>query len=436
MAIIVGGAAAEMLTGDPVLVPEDDIIFGNGGFDFIDGLAGDDFLFGGIGDDTIFGGVGDDWVEGGAGADRMDGFPGIDTLSYAQSPGGVMASLFAGTGAGFDAAGDVFVGFENLVGSGFPDELIGDDFANEIVGGAGDDSIRALDGDDTVEGGAGADRMDGGAGIDTLVYRTSPAGVAVNLAGFGAGGDAAGDVFGGFENLIGSSFDDDLTGDAGANLIEGGVGDDTITALGGDDTVEGGAGADDMLGGPGIDLLSYAGASSSVVVSLGLGMGALGDAAGDMFGGFENLLGSAFDDTLEGSPLDNEILGGSGRDSLIGFLGDDTLVGGAGRDTLAGAGGDDVFLYRSIDDSPANGRDRINGFTQGDDLIDLAAIDAVLPLTFLGHNAAFSGAAGDLRTRDNGTDTFVEIDTDGDLAAEFAIQVVGVVVFVAADFIL
>ena len=42
------------------------------------------------------------------------------------------------------------------------------------------------------------------------------------LTGAAAFGDAAGDVFTNFENVTGSSFGDNLTGDAGVNVLTGG----------------------------------------------------------------------------------------------------------------------------------------------------------------------------------------------------------------------
>jgi len=46
------------------------------------------------------------------------------------------------------------------------------------------------------------------------------------------------------ENLIGTAYDDQLTGDSGVNIIKGGAGDDIITGGGADDQLEGNAGKD------------------------------------------------------------------------------------------------------------------------------------------------------------------------------------------------
>ena len=87
-----------------------------------------------------------------------------------------------------------------------------------LVGGAGNDVI---------EGGAGADTLDGGRGSDTLVYANSPEAVVVNLAtGAGAQGDAEGDTYAAVENVVGTRYADRLTGDAGANQLDGGRGAD------------------------------------------------------------------------------------------------------------------------------------------------------------------------------------------------------------------
>ncbi|PBB85183.1 Ig-like domain-containing protein, partial [Mesorhizobium sp. WSM3876] len=56
-------------------------------------------------------------------------------------------------------------------------------------------------------------------------------------------------------NIIGSAFNDTITGDVSANVLYGGAGADTINGNGGNDTLVGGAGNDIMNGGAGNDLL-------------------------------------------------------------------------------------------------------------------------------------------------------------------------------------
>ena len=76
-----------------------DALVGNDGNNRLDGLTGDDFLDGRDGDDMMFGGSGNDTLKGGGGADWLDGNEGIDTVSYYESPEGVIALLgFEGSG--------------------------------------------------------------------------------------------------------------------------------------------------------------------------------------------------------------------------------------------------------------------------------------------------------------------------------------------------
>ena len=122
---------------------------------------------------------------------------------------------------GGDAAGDTFIGIENIWGSSFNDTLLGNDGANYIVGDKGNDILV---------GGQGADTLDGGDGTDWAYYAQSASAVNVNLAtGLTSGGDAAGDLFIGIENIWGSAWADTLIGDANGNLLLGGGGNDVLT---------------------------------------------------------------------------------------------------------------------------------------------------------------------------------------------------------------
>ena len=262
------------------------------------------------------GGAGNDTLNGGAGADTLIGGAGSDAADYSASSTGVTVYLDGTIGSGGDATGDVLYNVENILGSGLADTLYGDGNANVLDGGAGND---------TLVGGAGADTLTGGSGIDTADYSASAAGVTVHLDGTaGAGGDAAGDVLSGIENLTGSSHADMLYGDGNANLLNGG---------GGDDTLIGGAGADTLVGGGGNDVADYSASASAVTVHLDGTVGSGGDAAGDVLSGISGIIGSSFNDTLHGDAFANLLNGGAGDDTLIGGAGADTLVGGGGTDT-------------------------------------------------------------------------------------------------------
>jgi Ca2+-binding RTX toxin-like protein len=227
---------------------DNNILFGGGGADFLQGRAGDDNLIG-AGDNDI--------LDGGAGGDILNGGAGIDTADYRSATGGVTADLTDPLNNTGDAAGDTYVGIENIQGSNFDDTLTGDAVANTLLGNDGNDVLNGMDGDDTLtgligndilDGGAGADMLLGGAGLNTASYGSAAAGVRADLAAAGTNtGDAAGDSYNQIQNLVGSSFDDFLGGTAAANFLEGGDGNDTLWGRGGGDTSTGGAGDDQFF---------------------------------------------------------------------------------------------------------------------------------------------------------------------------------------------
>lgn len=207
------------------------------------------------GNEGLSGGEGDDVLEGKGGDDTLDGGPGIDAASYASAAAGVTVSL-ALIGAQDTGEGhDTLIAIENLVGSAHADVLIGDGDANNLrggdsqdwlqggagadilLGGEGHDSVWGGGGDDLLNGGNGDDTLDGGAGIDTVTYARADARVEVDLsiledqATRGGGTDTLISI----ENLVGSSYDDVLTGAAGANALAGGIGADVLTGGGGAD---------------------------------------------------------------------------------------------------------------------------------------------------------------------------------------------------------
>ncbi len=68
-----------------------------------------------------------------------------------------------------------------------------------------------------------------------------------------------------------------------------------------------------------------------------------GDAQGDAISGFENLTGSALNDTLNGDNGANVLIGGGGNDFLFAVNGNDLVQGGDGNDTLYGGFGADTL---------------------------------------------------------------------------------------------
>lgn len=319
---------------------------GNGSANRIAGSNGDDLLEGLGGDDELSGGAGDDLLVGGRGADVLIGGAGSNTASYAGSAGAVRINLALNLVRGGDAAGDVLTDIQNLIGTDGDDRLTGDSGANVLAGGAGLDLLIGGGGDDTLIGGAGADVLAGGAGRNTLSYAGSAEAVIVDLgAGTASGGDATGDVFTDMQSAAGGFAADTLTGDARANRLFGDAGDDLLDGGAGDDVIEGGAGADTLFGGLGTDALSYAGSTVAVTVDLAAGTASGGDAEGDAYTGFEDVIGSALADRLIGDAGRNTIDGGDGHDFIRGGGGNDVIRGGAGGDFLDGGSGRDTLSY-------------------------------------------------------------------------------------------
>src|SRR5262245_12042493 len=178
------------------------------------------------------------------------------------------AVSFEGTAASDQYGGTIF------------DDALNGQAGNDLLFAApGNDTLYGGDGDDLLDGGTGADNLHGGTGSDTASYANAVSGVTVSLAaGAGTGGEAAGDILAEIENVIGSSFDDVLTGAAGANMLSGGAGADALNGLDGDDELAGGDGGDSLDGGAGSDTASYAASTAAVIVSLETGAGARGAA--------------------------------------------------------------------------------------------------------------------------------------------------------------
>ncbi|MEI6160206.1 MAG: hypothetical protein WCP77_10255 [Roseococcus sp.] len=444
------------------IIRDDDAILGTTGndtlqgttnADLIRGLAGHDSIRGGEGNDILEGNEGNDTLNGGLGADTLNGGDGTDIAEYSNAAARVVVNLATGGTQG-DATGDRYSSIETVLGSAFDDSITGDDQANLLMGDTGNDTLIGGAGDDTLVGGAGGDSMVGGEGRDLVTFLSNLAMVAVDLNGVGSQGEAIGDSYSGIEDVIGTGGGDTILGSALANLLEGRAGNDSLagregndTLLAGDgnDTVLGGAGDDSLAGGDGVDLLSYADAGGGVSVSLALlAAQATGGAGLDVISGFENLTGSAFDDSLTGDGGANYLSGGAGRDTLVGGLGNDTLEGGAGGDVLTGGAGVDRFIFGSLADSTPrlSGRDVITDFSRADgEKIDLRLIDANLDLagdqafTFI--TGDFTGVAGELSVASFTGSHRVRMDIDGDGVEDMAITVnTPVLKLVATDFFL
>ena len=157
---------------------------------------------------------------------------------------------------GVENDGNIHLFFEDwcarwiYLGYGGDDYAQGGYYSDLMLGGDGDDTLDGIYGDNTLDGGAGADLLLGEGGQDSAQYAGSPAGVIVDLQTPAANtGEAAGDTFFSIENLIGSSHNDALRGDAAGNTLYGQDGVDILMGRAGADWLSGGEDKDILLGG-------------------------------------------------------------------------------------------------------------------------------------------------------------------------------------------
>jgi len=256
--------------------------------------AGDDALVGSAGADTVHGGTGKDTITGGAGKDRLYG-----------------------------DAGD--------------DKLGGND---TLRGGSGKDRLYGGTGDDVLHGGTGGDLLDGGSGKDTASYEGATRKVVASLKSSSKNtGDAKGDTYKSIENLTGSKYGDQLTGNDKANGLQDGAGNDKLFGLGDNDRLSGGKGNDVLTGGKGADtLVGGTGKDTFVFKALSDSMKATGrDTIAD-FSRREK-------DRIDLSDID--AIAGTKKNDGFDFIGKEAFSKTAGELRFAKSQGD-TFIYGDV----------------------------------------------------------------------------------------
>ncbi|NEQ69760.1 MAG: calcium-binding protein [Symploca sp. SIO2D2] len=324
---------------DDTLIGDDgnNVLFGNGGTDYLDGGEGFDSvsftlekfainadlsqnratyiddagvevvetllniesLIGSAFDDRLIGDDGNNWLRGNGGVDYFDGGDGVDLVNFFNEKFGITADLSQERATYTNDAGveivETLINIENLVGTALDDILIGDD------------------GNNWFRGNTGQDYFDGGAGVDTVGFDFEPFAITANLSQERATyiNDAGVEVVEtliNIERLIGTAFNDTLIGDEGDNLLRGEAGDDFLD------------------GGDGIDSVSFLGSKAGVIADLNQGTAtSVNQTEVDTLVNIELLTGSNFDDQL---------IGDAGNNTLGGLLGNDLLTGGAGADNF------------------------------------------------------------------------------------------------------
>ncbi len=373
---LTGGSVADLIdggVGGPVVggvLQANDTINGSSGSDTLTGGDGNDNISGGSGNDVVDAGTGNDTVSGGSGNDNITAGPGNDNVDGGTGNDTITAgdgddTVVGGTGNDSILGG---AGNDSLNGDDGNDTILGGDGNDTVTGGAGADQLFGENGNDIVNADTSDTAFNGGAGTDTMnlsgtgdlgpvidhqndgfeIYNLNPAANVVfapstadfsapqpNYSGIGLnvgdtlsfqnapGPGPTGQTidmnslpFGlgasGIVSVIGSNYNDFITGTPGNDKIDGGAGDDVLMGGAGNDTMSGGAGNDIVLGEAGNDVLS----------------------------------------------------GGAGNDFVAGGVGDDSLViewaGGAlnANDTFLGQDGFDTFVFQGVPDAdgiPGNG---------------------------------------------------------------------------------
>ncbi|TAL28586.1 MAG: calcium-binding protein [Alphaproteobacteria bacterium] len=286
---------------------------GNTGANVITGNGAANILSdGGVGSaDTLIGGAGNDTYIVYNTGDLITEASGTDTVQFFGSNG---QTYTLGTGV------------ENLT-------LMGVTNSNG-TGGSGNNILIGNTGNNTLDGGLGNDVMKGGAGNDTYLANVT-ADIVSELNGQGTdsvtfnglGTSSANTLYtlsAYVENLtLGGTANLNGTGNAQDNIITGNSGNNILNGSGGTDTV------------------SFANATSGVTADL-TGGTATGFGT-DTISNFENLTGSAYDDTLTGTSGNNVLDGGGdvSGDTMIGGAGNDTYVIHSGNETLTETSGTD-----------------------------------------------------------------------------------------------
>ncbi len=423
-----------------------DLILGESGNDTLNGGAGWDVLYGGSGGDTLTGGTGDDYLDGGTGKDtyvyrfgdghdtindpdtvtdpnhinqgrilyidaqgqehlitggRLDEanpnlYLGLDParIQYRTEANGDLTLVLDGVDAitiknahvptvgSFEVLGMTFTDrsgnpLPNMGAGGLRGVIVGDatgEPANDVfVADSVTQAMYGLSGSDQLDGRNvtgialyGGDDRDGLEASDYLtglyyhnrsVFDTSYGPVQPGPGAF-LYGEAGDDVLDGGlldDVLDGGAGHDQMLGGLGNDILYGGTGNDSLSGMEGLDDLQGDAGDDWLLGGAGTDRLQggvgddwlYGDSDTGPILYWGgdfasstLLSGALGDTTPR----------AMIQDVAETQAGDDTLDGGDGNDRLFGGAGDDLLYGDAGLDELQGEGGDDILFGGDGDD--------------------------------------------------------------------------------------
>lgn len=421
------------------------------------------------GDAGVFhGGAGDDVFQEGVGRQMITGEAGDDTL-VVNSRNFAFGETFNG-GIGEDTL-DLRSAAEtrwqvNSGRKGFLEGVAATDDLPSRGQGAFSATISAYerfltgDFDDAINAGDNGIFVDAGLGDDEIFTGAIDGGQF-----FGRGGNDQFFNLAGFNILMdGGDGADNFQTVGGFTDGEGATHTPTVLAGAGDDVIGAGSGLLIIDGGEGTDLLQYGGSvfgggTSGVIIDLESGATA-GGAGGQQITNIENVIGTGFNDQIDGDDESNLLVGGGGVDVLNGrgdgttpgqtdeelakandalygndggdFInggeGDDLLHGGRGADSLNGGDGNDTASYVFLQEAPTEA-EQIEGALIGSVIADLSAGSPTAVFTptivFEDFEGGASGWTGS-ETPSNGTlgagavfTEFLAIETSFDTSGPF-----------------
>jgi len=399
--------------------PNADVLTGTAAGEEINGLGGNDALNGLGGNDRLDGGEGNDTLNGGLGADTMIGGDGTDTY-YVDNVGDVISETNPLAAGGAD-----------LVNSEI-DYTLGDNvetlrlIASGTVNGTG----NALN--NVLLAGAGNNVLDGAAGTDTVSYTYAASGVTASLATTASQttGGSGSDTLLNIESLIGSNYNDVLSGNAANNVLTGGLGADSLSGGAGDDVLNGGAGADTMVGGDGTDTYyvdnvddvvsetnsAATGGADLVNTEIDYTLGANVETLRIFVSGAVNGTGNGLNNVLFAGAGNNILDGGTGTDTVsytYAASGVNVSLATTASQLTGGSGSDTLLSIESLIGSNYNdvltGNSGNNALTGGLGADSLSGGDGADTL---------NGSAGaDTMIGGDGTDTYY-VDNVGDMVSE------------------
>ncbi len=340
------------------------------------------------------------------------------------SPASLSAQDFAGTfataGTQGDDAIDGTTSFETIYALAGNDTIHGFDGFDTIYGGSGNDAIFG-DGDrDVLFGDIGSDAIYGGDGDDDILTGRTTGDTGDTSNNLAEGGNGFDRLYGagGVDELHGGADEDQLYGYNGGDLLYGDAGNDYLSGDAGNDVLNGGEGNDQLIGSSGNDTADYNDAGSAVSVDLrivSLAQNTIG-AGFDTLSSVENVIGSAFDDTLiSDTTAVNILTGGLGNDRYYIWQSSDLIVENAGQGTadrvdayvnynLASASEIETFVARLTSGMILGGSDTANRIVgeSGNDTLNGNGGDDTLE--GLAGNDTLTGGTGNDRL-DGGSDT-------------------------------